>query len=283
MRLDCNISLSCFFSSLPGPSPPGCDHERLQQEGPDSADQRLRHQRSGAAGIGRQHRLLALPGGGRHHAAQPERPYQDVAALWPLEGVLPGWWVTLVTLGPCESGEMEQEMVVHVNISPVCAMERKTAVMRWRNTDESVADYREFLMTHTQCVFRTVCPCARTHSLSLSFTHTFSVDRCLLMVPPVGDSWIFNSSSPQAKSLAAASPSPTSCPWASTWRQSPQSTSWVSLVLTAEQSLCCCSFLFITSTQRLNPLRDDPLGHSFPSGQPLLHVYRLRTQQYRPC
>lgn len=28
--------------------------------------------------------------------------------------------------------------------------------------------------------------------------------------------------------------------------------------------------------------RDDPLGHSVPSGQPFLHVHRLCAQQYRP-
>lgn len=29
------------------------------------------------------------------------------------------------------------------------------------------------------------------------------------------------------------------------------------------------------------PLRDDPVGHPLPSGQPLLHVHRLRPQQHR--
>lgn len=65
------------------------NHERVQQEGPDAAEQCLCHQWPGAAGSGRRHRLLAVPGGGRHYASEPERWHQDVAALWPVESLLP--------------------------------------------------------------------------------------------------------------------------------------------------------------------------------------------------
>lgn len=44
----------------------------MQQEGLDFAEQRLCNQRPGAAGSGGQHRLLVVPGGGRHYASEPE-------------------------------------------------------------------------------------------------------------------------------------------------------------------------------------------------------------------
>lgn len=51
--------------------------------------------------------------------------------------------------------------------------------------------------------------------------------------------------------------------------------------LKGQQHLSSCS-LFIMRIQCFRPLRDDPVGHSLPAGQPLLHVRRLRPQQHRP-
>lgn len=63
---------------------------RLWEEGPDPAEQRLRRVRPGPAGHRRQHGLLAVPGGGRGPGPEPEHRGQDVAALRPVEGLLPG-------------------------------------------------------------------------------------------------------------------------------------------------------------------------------------------------
>lgn len=94
-RLHLFLTIKCQRPpSLRPPCPPlRCGNERVQQEGPDIAEQRLCNQRPGAAGIGSQHRLLVVPGGGRHHASEPKCGHQDLAALGPLEGLLPGWWV----------------------------------------------------------------------------------------------------------------------------------------------------------------------------------------------
>lgn len=82
-----------FFDLLPE-APPSCRHEHVQQEGPDVAEQCVCNQRPGAAGSGGRHRLLVVPGGGRHYAAEPELRHQDLAALRPLESLLLGRWVT---------------------------------------------------------------------------------------------------------------------------------------------------------------------------------------------
>ena len=65
-------------------------HERVWEEGTDAAEQCAGSERPGPAGGGRQHRLLALPGGRHHPAAQPEHRHTHVPALRPLEGLLPG-------------------------------------------------------------------------------------------------------------------------------------------------------------------------------------------------
>lgn len=69
-------------------------HECVQQEGFDFTQQRICNQWPGAAGSGSEYRLLAVSGGGRHHAFEPEHGHQDVTALRPLEGLLFGWLVT---------------------------------------------------------------------------------------------------------------------------------------------------------------------------------------------
>lgn len=66
----------------------------MQQEGFDFTQQRLCNQWPGAAGSGGEHGLLAVLGGGRHHAFEPEHRHQDVTALRPVEGLLSGWLVT---------------------------------------------------------------------------------------------------------------------------------------------------------------------------------------------
>lgn len=85
----CRFLLGLSLHSRPLEDP-RCGHERLQQEGPDIAEQCLCNQRPGAAGGGSQHRLLVVPGGGRHHASEPERRHQDLVALRPVESLLPG-------------------------------------------------------------------------------------------------------------------------------------------------------------------------------------------------
>ena len=73
-------------------APPKCwDDELMQQEGPDFAQQRVCRQWAGTAGRGRQHRLLALPGGGRGPAPEPEYGGPELPALRPLACLLPGW------------------------------------------------------------------------------------------------------------------------------------------------------------------------------------------------
>lgn len=63
----------------------------MRQEGADAAEQRVRRLRPRPAGDRREHRLLALPGGGRHPPTQPEHRDAHVTSLWPLEGLLPRW------------------------------------------------------------------------------------------------------------------------------------------------------------------------------------------------
>lgn len=103
-QIECNISIWNLCESLllyiyiyiylVPLLPPftSCGNERVQQKGPDIAEQRLCNQRPGAAGFSSEHRLLVVPGGGRHHASEPKRGHQDVAALGPLEGLLPRRW-----------------------------------------------------------------------------------------------------------------------------------------------------------------------------------------------
>ena len=67
------------------------EDERLWEEGPDPAEQRLCRLRPGAAGYRGQHGLLALPGRRHNPPAEPEHGGQDVPALGPLAGLLPRW------------------------------------------------------------------------------------------------------------------------------------------------------------------------------------------------
>lgn len=69
-------------------------HERVREEGSDSAQQRVCGMQSGAAWDRRQHWLLALPGGGRHPASEPEHWHTNVNPLRPLESLFSGRWVT---------------------------------------------------------------------------------------------------------------------------------------------------------------------------------------------
>lgn len=66
-------------------------YEPMWQEGADFAEQRVRCLRPGPVGDRRKHRLLALPGGGRHPSPQPEHRDTHVPPLWTLEGLLLGW------------------------------------------------------------------------------------------------------------------------------------------------------------------------------------------------
>lgn len=87
--------LGLFFSFDCWILPPcHCRHECMQQEGPNVAEQRLCNQWPGAAGSGSQHRLLAVPGGRRHFASEPEHWHQDLTALGPVESLLSGRLVT---------------------------------------------------------------------------------------------------------------------------------------------------------------------------------------------
>lgn len=70
-------------------------YEPMWQEGADFAEQRVRCLRPGPVGDRRKHRLLALPRGGRHPSPQPEHRDTHVPSLWPLEGLLLGWWVSV--------------------------------------------------------------------------------------------------------------------------------------------------------------------------------------------
>lgn len=69
-------------------------HERVREEGSDSAQQCVCGMQSGAAWDRRQHWLLALPGGGRHPASEPEHWHTHVNPLRPLESLFSGRWVT---------------------------------------------------------------------------------------------------------------------------------------------------------------------------------------------
>lgn len=62
----------------------------MWEEGSDAAKQCVCSVQSGSVGNRRQHRLLALPGGGNHHASQPEHRDTHVPPLRPLESLLPG-------------------------------------------------------------------------------------------------------------------------------------------------------------------------------------------------
>jgi len=73
----------------------------MQQEGIDITQQCLCNQRPGAAGSGREHRLLAVPGGGRHYASESERSHQDFPALRPVESLLSGWLVPQISVCCC--------------------------------------------------------------------------------------------------------------------------------------------------------------------------------------
>lgn len=71
-------------------APHAFGNERLWQEGADPAQQRVRRLRPRPPGHLRQHRLLALPGGGHRPAPKPDGGNQSVAALGALEGLLSG-------------------------------------------------------------------------------------------------------------------------------------------------------------------------------------------------
>lgn len=98
-------SVNMLFPFFPCPSSPFCRrrpplllrlwYEPMWQEGVDVAEQRVRCLRPGPVGDCRKHRLLALPGGGCYPSPQPEHRDTHVPPLWPLEGVLLGWWVSM--------------------------------------------------------------------------------------------------------------------------------------------------------------------------------------------
>lgn len=87
-----------FWPQIAGTFHVLCDNERVQQESSDSSQQRLCDQQPGFTGRGRQHRLLVVPGGRRHHADEPEHRREDLPALGPLEGLLPHWSVTALNI-----------------------------------------------------------------------------------------------------------------------------------------------------------------------------------------
>lgn len=66
-------------------------YEPMWQEGANVAEQRVRRLRPRPVGDRREHRLLALPGRGRHPSSQPEHRDAHVAPLWSVEGLLFGW------------------------------------------------------------------------------------------------------------------------------------------------------------------------------------------------
>lgn len=66
-------------------------YEPMWQEGADVAEQRVCCLRPGPVGHRREHRLLALPGGGHHPSCQPDHRHPHVPPLRPLEGVFLGW------------------------------------------------------------------------------------------------------------------------------------------------------------------------------------------------
>lgn len=66
-------------------------YEPMWQEGADVAEQRVRRLRPRPAGDRREHRLLALPGGGSHPSPQPEHRGAHVPPLGSVEGLLFGW------------------------------------------------------------------------------------------------------------------------------------------------------------------------------------------------
>jgi len=89
-------SLLTAVSPLPAAAPPpprpphAVGNECLRQEGADPAQQRVRRLRPRPPGHLRQHRLLALPGGGHRPAPKPDGGDQTVAAFGALEGLLSG-------------------------------------------------------------------------------------------------------------------------------------------------------------------------------------------------
>ncbi|KAF5897793.1 Receptor-type tyrosine-protein phosphatase O, partial [Clarias magur] len=64
--------------------------ECVWEEGAHATEQRVCGVQSGPVGNRRQHGLLALPGGGNHHASQPEHRDAHVSSFRPLESLLPG-------------------------------------------------------------------------------------------------------------------------------------------------------------------------------------------------
>lgn len=77
-------------SAAQGRAPDAGGDERLQQEGADPAQQRVCRLRPRPPGHLRQHRLLALPGGGHRPAPKPDGRDQALTALGALEGLLSG-------------------------------------------------------------------------------------------------------------------------------------------------------------------------------------------------
>ena len=75
-------------SLRPRRAPPAAEDESLQQPRPDPAEQRVWCVRPAARGHRRQHRLLAVHGGGNRAAAEPDHRGQDGAARWPVARLL---------------------------------------------------------------------------------------------------------------------------------------------------------------------------------------------------